>query len=143
MLYLFSLFCLDCKIWTASRVNYPFIFEFDPRNHLDWRQLAEFPSFFLFLFGLFMWLNFTRYGSPAMYLYYPVLLIFITFAILFMPAPILWHKSRKWFLYSHVRFLPRWPLHPDRPRLCYMQCCTLKMTDNFTVAFVLCRLVPR
>ncbi|ROW06110.1 hypothetical protein VMCG_04583 [Cytospora schulzeri] len=94
MLYLFSLFCLDCKIWTASRVNYPFIFEFDPRNQLDWRQLAEFPSFFLFLFGLIMWLNFTRYGSPDMYLYYPVLLIFISIVILFIPAPILWHKSR-------------------------------------------------
>ncbi|KAF3770918.1 hypothetical protein M406DRAFT_105558 [Cryphonectria parasitica EP155] len=72
MLYLFSLFCLDCKLWTANRVNYPFIFEFDARSQLDWRQLAEFPSFFLFLLGLFMWLNFTRYGSPDMYLYYPV-----------------------------------------------------------------------
>ncbi|KAK7749781.1 Xenotropic and polytropic retrovirus receptor 1 [Cytospora paraplurivora] len=78
MLYLFSLFCLDCKVWTANRVNYPFIFELDPRSRLDWRQLAEFPSFFLFLFGVFIWLNFSRYGSPAMYLYYPVLLIFIT-----------------------------------------------------------------
>lgn len=102
MLYLFSLFCLDCKIWTANRVNYPFIFEFDSRSQLDWRQLAEFPSFFLFLFGLFMWINFTRYGSPEMYLYYPVILIFVTFVILFLPAPILFHKSRKWFLYSHV-----------------------------------------
>ncbi|KAJ0117162.1 EXS family protein [Diaporthe amygdali] len=78
MLYLFSMFCLNCKLWTANRVNYPFIFEFDPRNQLDWRQLSEFPSFFVFLFGLFIWLNFTRYGSPAMYLYYPVLLVFIT-----------------------------------------------------------------
>ncbi|KAK7724956.1 Xenotropic and polytropic retrovirus receptor 1 [Diaporthe eres] len=103
MLFLFSMFCLNCKIWTANRVNYPFIFEFDPRNQLDWRQLSEFPSFFLFLFGLFMWLNFTRYGSAAMYLYYPVLLIFITALILFMPAPIFWHKGRRWFLYSHWR----------------------------------------
>ena len=107
MLYLFSLFCLDCKIWTANRVNYQFIFEFDPRNQLDWRQLAEFPSFFLFLFGIFIWLNFTRYGSPDMYLYYPVVLIGITFVILFLPAPILWHKSRKWFLYSHVSIIFR------------------------------------
>lgn len=121
MLYLFSLFCLDCKIWTANRVNYPFIFELDPRNQLDWRQLAEFPSFFLFLFGLFMWLNFTRYGSPSMYLYYPVLLIFITFVILFLPAPILWHKSRRWFLYSHVSILPLFSLGLWRPRPFYRQ----------------------
>lgn len=111
MLYLFSFFCLNCRIWMANRVNYPFIFEFDGRSQLDWRQLAQFPSFFLFLFGLFIWLNFTRYGSPAMYLYYPVLLVFVSFVILFMPAPILFHKSRKWFLYSHVRLLPcRYPL---------------------------------
>lgn len=112
MLYLFSLFCLDCKIWTANRVNYPFIFEFDGRSQLDWRQLAEFPSFFLFLFGLFIWLNFTRYGSPAMYLYYPVILILVTFVILFLPAPILFHKSRRWFLYSHVG-LPRLSFIPS------------------------------
>lgn len=102
MWYLFSLFCLDCRMWTANRVNYQFIFEFDARSQLDWRQLSEFPSFCLLLLGLFMWLNFTRYGSPDMYLYYPVILIFVTFAILFMPAPILYYKSRKWFLYSHV-----------------------------------------
>lgn len=102
MLYLFSLFCLNCRIWTAARVNYSFVFEFDGRSQLDWRQLAEFPSFFLFLFGVFIWLNFSRYGSPAMYLYYPVILIFVTFVILFFPAPILFHKSRRWFLYSHV-----------------------------------------
>lgn len=88
-----------------SRINYPFIFEFDGRSQLDWRQLAQFPSFFLFLFGLFIWLNFTRYGSPAMYLYYPVILIFVTIVILFLPAPVLFHKSRKWFLYSHASIL--------------------------------------
>lgn len=102
MLYLFSLFCLNCRIWTGARVNYSFVFEFDGRSQLDWRQLAEFPSFFLFLFGLFIWLNFSRYGSPAMYLYYPVILICVTFFLLFLPAPILFHKSRRWFLYSHV-----------------------------------------
>lgn len=106
MWLLFSLFCLDCKLWTANRVNYQFIFEFDARSQLDWRQLSEFPSFFLLLLGMFMWLNFTRYGSSDMYLYYPVILIFITFAILFMPAPIFYHKSRRWFLYSHVSFGP-------------------------------------
>lgn len=102
MWYLFSLFCLDCKLWTANRVNYQFIFEFDARSQLDWRQLSEFPSFFLFLLGFFMWLNFARDGSPDMYLYYPVILLFVTLVILFMPAPILFHKSRRWFLYSHV-----------------------------------------
>jgi hypothetical protein len=102
MLFLFSLFCIDCYLWTASKINYPFIFEFDPRNNLDWRQLAQFPSFCLLLFGLFIWLNFTRYGSPDMYLYYPVILVFLTVSIILLPLPILGHRSRKWFAYSHV-----------------------------------------
>ena len=110
MLFIFMLFCLDCSIWTKYKVNYPFIFELDPRTYLDWRELAEFPSFFLFLFGFFLWLNFSRYGNPAMYLYYPVILIFITLLVLFFPAPILRHKSRNWFLYSHVR-----DIHPPPP----------------------------
>ncbi|KAI1352146.1 EXS family-domain-containing protein [Xylaria sp. FL0043] len=103
MLLLFSLFCIDCYIWTANKINYPFIFEFDTRNHLDWRQLASFPGFFLLLFGIFFWLNFTRYGHEELWLYYPVILIFITLVIIFLPAPILWHRSRQWLAYSHFR----------------------------------------
>ncbi|KAI0805762.1 EXS family-domain-containing protein [Xylaria sp. FL0064] len=103
MLLLFSLFCIDCYLWTANKINYPFIFEFDTRNHLDWRQLASFPGFFLLLFGIFFWLNFTRYGHEELWLYYPVILIFITLVIIFLPAPILWHRSRQWLAYSHFR----------------------------------------
>ncbi|KAI0536581.1 EXS family-domain-containing protein [Xylaria digitata] len=103
ILLLFSLFCIDCYLWTANKINYPFIFEFDPRHHLDWRQLASFPGFFLLLFGVFFWLNFTRYGRDELWLYYPVILIFISLLIIFLPVPILWHKSRQWLAYSHFR----------------------------------------
>jgi hypothetical protein len=101
-LYLFSWFCLDCSIWTRNKINYQFVFEFDPRSHLDWRELAEFPSFLILVLGLFVWLNFTSYGSSAMYIYYPVILIFVTVVLIFLPAPILFHRSRRWFVYSHV-----------------------------------------
>jgi uncharacterized coiled-coil DUF342 family protein len=105
-LYLFSWFCLDCSIWTRNKINYTFVFEFDPRHNLDWRQLAEFPSFLILLLGLFVWLNFSRYGAPEMFIYYPVILIFVTVVIIFIPAPILFHKSRRWFVYSHVCRVP-------------------------------------
>lgn len=101
-LYLFAWFCLDCSIWTRNRINYQFVFEFDPRSNLDWRELAEFPSFLILVFGLFIWLNFARHGSPAMFIYYPVILIFFTAVLIFLPAPILFHRSRRWFVYSHV-----------------------------------------
>jgi hypothetical protein len=41
MLLLMLFFCLACQIWTRAKVNYVFIFEFDPRENLDWRQLLE------------------------------------------------------------------------------------------------------
>ncbi|KAK0651689.1 EXS family-domain-containing protein [Cercophora newfieldiana] len=104
ILLLFILFTLDCRIWTKNKINYPFIFEFDTRNNLDWKQLAEFPSFFFGLLGVFLWLNFSRFGDwETMYLYYPVILIVISLLILFFPAPVLHHRARKWLLYSHYR----------------------------------------
>ncbi|KJZ74474.1 hypothetical protein HIM_06070 [Hirsutella minnesotensis 3608] len=105
MLLLFALFCIDCFIWTKNKVNYPFIFEFDQRSHIDWRRLSEFPSFFLLLMGLFMWMNFSRYGAEWLFLYYPVILICITACILLLPAPVLAYKTRKWFVYAHWRLL--------------------------------------
>jgi hypothetical protein len=104
-LYLFCWFCLDCCIWTRNKINYVFIFEFDPRNHLNWHELAEFPAFLLLALGLTIWLNFSRYGAPEMFLYYPVILIFATVVVIFLPAPILFHRSRRWFVYAHVSTL--------------------------------------
>ncbi|KAM7221120.1 EXS family domain containing protein [Rhypophila decipiens] len=104
MLLLFILFTLACSVWHKNKVNYPFIFEFDTRNNLDWKTLAEFPSIFFALFGICIWLNFTRYGDwEEMYTYYPVVLIGLSLIILFFPAPIFYHKARRWFLYSHYR----------------------------------------
>ncbi|KAK4225028.1 EXS family-domain-containing protein [Podospora fimiseda] len=106
MLFLFILFTLDCRMWTKNKVNYTFIFEFDSRNFLDWKQVAEFPSFFFALFGVFLWLNFSRLGDwEGLYLWYPVFLIGITLVIIFFPAPILHYKARRWFAYSHYRLL--------------------------------------
>lgn len=101
-LYLFAWFCLDCSIWTRNKINYAFVFEFDPRHNLDWRQLSEFPSFLILLLGLFMWINFSRYGTPEMFIYYPVILLFVTTIIIFFPGPLFFHRSRRWFVYSHV-----------------------------------------
>lgn len=99
----FLLFCLDCIIWTRNKINYVFIFEYDTRNALDWRQLTELPCLFMFLLGVFMWLNFLSVN--AMYIYWPVVLIGVTVVTLFLPAPVLYHRSRKWWAYSNWRLL--------------------------------------
>jgi len=106
---LVALFCVNCRTWTANRVNYRFIFEFNPRDQLDWRELFAFPSFFIMLLGLFMWLNFGRYGVSDMFLWYPVVLVGLTVAVLFFPAPVLLHRSRRWLAVSHVSATPVGP----------------------------------
>lgn len=104
-LLLFLMFVLDCRIWHRARVNYIFIFEYDTRHVLDWRQLAELPCFFLLLNGLFLWLNFRFPASSALFLYWPVILIGISAVITFLPLKILYHQSRYWFAYSNWRLL--------------------------------------
>ncbi|KAB2578141.1 SPX domain-containing protein [Lasiodiplodia theobromae] len=103
MLLLFLFFCLDCKVWTDQKINYGFVFEFDTRTQLDWRQLCEIPCLCVFLQGLIMWLNFSRYGGESMYIYWPVVLIGLTVFVIFLPAPVLYHRSRRWFAYSNWR----------------------------------------
>ncbi|KAJ5562932.1 hypothetical protein N7461_001693 [Penicillium sp. DV-2018c] len=97
------LFCLDCMIWTKSKINHAFVFEYDTRHTLEWRQLLEIPSLFFFMMGLFMWLNFSWYNH--MYVYWPVVLIGLSVIIVFLPARILYHRSRKWFAFSNWRLL--------------------------------------
>lgn len=127
-LILFLGFCLSCRFWLNNRINYVFIFEFDPRSSLDWRQLAEIPSLLLFLLGLIMWFNFGPYiGGPSstLFLYYPVILVGLSVCILLFPfqnltipyprirhstvrfrkyrAGFLYPYSRAWFLFSNFR----------------------------------------
>jgi hypothetical protein len=39
--FLLLLFCLACRVWHETKINYVFIFEYDTRHFLDWRQLCE------------------------------------------------------------------------------------------------------
>ncbi|KAL2820476.1 SPX domain-containing protein [Aspergillus cavernicola] len=99
----FLLFCLDCMVWDKTKINYVFVFEYDTRHALDWRQLPELPCLFMFILGLIMWLNFLSIND--MFVYWPVVLILLTLIVLFLPARILYHNSRKWWAYSNWRLL--------------------------------------
>ena len=104
-IFLFLLFCLDCRVWARAKINYVFIFEFDTRHNLDWHQLSELPCFLFFLLGLCLWLNFQQIGADAMFLYWPIILIALSVLILLFPGPILYHRSRHWWAYSNFRLL--------------------------------------
>lgn len=111
---------MACRVWHETKINYVFIFEYDTRHFLDWRQLAEvrihtwlavstndrqLPCWCLFFLGLCMYLNFSLIGGEAMFIYYPVILISISVAILICPIKIFHFRTRMWLLYSLVRCL--------------------------------------
>ena len=123
MLLLMLLFCLACRVWQRAKVNYAFIFEFDTRHNLDWRQLAEvrlliiiastpmthidqIPCFLAFCLGLIIWLNFSRFASDGFFVYWPAVLIGISVVIVFNPVPLVYHHSRFWFIGSNVGKAP-------------------------------------
>jgi len=57
------------------------------------------------MLGLFMQINFHRVGGENIYLYYPVMLISLTVALLFCPFKIFYFRTRMWLLYSLVCIL--------------------------------------
>jgi len=104
-LLLFLIFVLDCRIWSRAHINYVFIFEYDTRHVLDWRELAELPCFFLCLNGIFLYLNFRQGEQGWFYLYWPVCLIALTLAIMAFPFRYIYHRARRWWGYSNGRLL--------------------------------------
>ena len=52
-----------------------------------------------------MWLNFHDASPSTFYIYWPVILIGLSTLIMFCPAPILYHRSRRWWAYSNFRLL--------------------------------------
>lgn len=104
-LLLFMLFVLDCRLFSRAKINYVFIFEFDTRHVLDWRQLAELPCLFAFLEGLFLWFNFRQPGADLMFIWWPVVLAGLTAIVMFLPVPLFYSKSRQWWAYANWRLL--------------------------------------
>jgi xenotropic and polytropic retrovirus receptor 1 len=116
---LFLMFVLDCRFWVKNHINYVFIFEYDTRLVLDWRQLAELPCFFTFLNGLFIYLNFRQNADDWFYIYWPLFLVIITALIMFLPFPILYHNARKWWAESNLRLICA-PFYPVEFRDFYL-----------------------
>lgn len=106
-LALFTFFVLDAWLFENFHVNYPFIFELNSRNMVNWRRISELPAAFACLLGVCMWFNFNFVDSlPQMYIYWPVILIGLAVITLFAPLPgFFYADSRKWFLESLWRLL--------------------------------------
>ncbi|KAK6439725.1 Xenotropic and polytropic retrovirus receptor 1 [Oleoguttula sp. CCFEE 5521] len=100
IVFLSGFFVMDARAFTRAKVNYQFVFEFDNRNMLHWKELSELPAVFYFLLGLTIWLNFQQVGGMEMFIYWPVVLIGLSLFIFCSPLPFFYHQARRWFMYS-------------------------------------------
>ncbi|KAK6509733.1 hypothetical protein TWF481_004463 [Arthrobotrys musiformis] len=98
------LFSVCCRAWVRARINYVFIFEFDTRNKLDWRELLELPAMFAFAQVLLMWFSFsTFWGDGFDRIWFPVIYVALLLAVLFNPFKFGYFHTRKWLLYTLYR----------------------------------------
>ncbi|KAG0745260.1 hypothetical protein G6F62_005015 [Rhizopus arrhizus] len=95
------LFCLgfavNTLVWTRCQINYKFIFEFDPRDNLDYHEFAELPSFMLLLLSFIMYIDFSQMFAPSIPSQLcPLIFFVVSLAIMTCPFPIMYYSSRRW-----------------------------------------------
>ncbi|CCH41884.1 putative membrane protein [Wickerhamomyces ciferrii] len=61
IVFMAALFAINCYVWTKYKINYKFIFEFNPKTALDFRQYSFIPSLILFFLAIFMWFSFNDF----------------------------------------------------------------------------------
>ncbi|KAF9156642.1 hypothetical protein BG015_003244 [Linnemannia schmuckeri] len=101
------LFGINMYVWAKARINYKFIFEFDPRDNLDYTQFYELPTFFMMALCIALYLDFVvGLTSPSIFrTYYPLILIGLILVVLFWPLRMFRFGARRWFLQSIWRIV--------------------------------------
>ncbi|KAG0034316.1 hypothetical protein BGZ82_005786 [Podila clonocystis] len=100
------LFGINMKVWYKNKINYKFIFEFDPRDNLDYHEFFEIPIFFMLLLSMAIYFDFgSRWTHHVATAYWPLILMSLVAFILLCPLPIFNYGARKWFLTSCWRIV--------------------------------------
>ncbi|KAJ1990880.1 Signal transduction protein [Dimargaris cristalligena] len=101
---------LDMYIWGRNRINYKFIYGFNPRDNLSNIEYLEIPLFLFFLTTLFMCITITNPFYPTISSYlFPGILILLTIFIFVLPLKLFHFSARLWFM-NNVRRLLLTPL---------------------------------
>ncbi|KAK9468303.1 EXS family-domain-containing protein [Lipomyces arxii] len=100
LIILFSLlFGVNCMVWSKYKINYPFVFEFDQHNFLNYREFMEIPSFLFFWLSLCMYLCFSNFFPTTMPAHWwPLLFVSVSVALVFMPLPVFNWRAREWLV---------------------------------------------
>lgn len=91
------LFTINMWAWTKYKINYPFIFELNPRTCLDYKQFGELPAFTMFLLSFLGWFSLNEfYPDTFPGRYFPPIYLGICVIIFLFPARIFFWRARKW-----------------------------------------------
>lgn len=118
ILLFLMLFGINAWVWHRTKINYTFIFEFDTKHQLDYRQYLEVSSLFdwlirklssllSFLGCVLFWLTFRNFWPQTINATrYPLIFVCICMGILILPFRILHRSSRAWFFIANVYRCP-------------------------------------
>lgn len=106
---------LDCYLWHKARINYKFIFDYDPKTALEYRSIFLWAALQFSFFALFLFLGYNYVvdlftipwipQSVGLWLW-PTLLIGFISIIVFYPFNFFWRASRLcWFFTSIQVFI--------------------------------------
>lgn len=95
------LFAINLKVWAKHKINYSFIFEFDVRHQLNYRQFIEIPATFSLIFAITYWFSVYDFWpgkkhGPDM-IHFPIMFVGLSVAMMLMPFKIFYYDSRRWF----------------------------------------------
>ncbi|KAG0342619.1 hypothetical protein BG000_003226 [Podila horticola] len=100
------LFGINMRVWYKNKINYKFIFEFDPRDNLDYHEFFELPVFFMLLLSMALYFDFgSKWTHHVATAYWPLILMSLIAFLLFCPLPIFNYGARRWFLTSIWRIV--------------------------------------
>ena len=100
------LFGVNLYVWSYYKINYEFIFEFDPRSHLHFHNFFELGVILLLTYSLSVFVTFsgiaTSLVSPALG---SVLFAIIMCFVLFNPFDIFYKSARWWMIETILRIV--------------------------------------
>lgn len=120
------LFAINLRVWSRNRINYAFIFEFDPRHRLNYRQYLEVPLILLhrnvlacdtdwggqlpallsLVFAICFWFSSMDFWNGRVKMInWPIIYLSIAIAIIINPFKILYPHSRLWLVQTVLRVL--------------------------------------
>lgn len=100
------LFAICCFIWHKNKINYPFIFEFNPRTALDYREYPFLPSLLMLILTIFGWFSFNDFWPtviPATQ--WPWFFLGSVLIIMVIPFNVLFLESRRWLVITFTRLV--------------------------------------